>query len=93
MPGSEAEDMPRHDNDDMTPSILAFLPESGTPYFVLMLAGFVVGAWGHGMKSRFVAGLGIAMIFLGTLLLPLAVVATNDEPPPPKGGLPSSGPE
>jgi hypothetical protein len=77
----------------VTPLVLAFLPESGTPYFVLMLAGFVVGAWGHGMKSRFVVALGIAMIFLGTLLLPLAVVATNDEPPPPKGGLPSSGPE
>ena len=78
----------------MSPQLIAsFLPESGTPYFALMLIGFVVGAWGHGMKSRFVVGLGIAMIFLATLLLPLAVVITNDEPPPPKSGLPSSGPE
>jgi hypothetical protein len=78
----------------MSPLALAgFLPESGTPYFALMLIGFVVGAWGHGMKSRVVVGLGIAMIFLATLLLPLAVVVTNEQPPPPKRGLPSSGPE
>ena len=73
--------------------LIGFLPESGTPYFALMLIGFLVGAWGHGMKSRFVAGLGILMIFLATLLLPLALIVTKDEPPPPKGGLPSAGPE
>ncbi|HEX6117563.1 MAG TPA: hypothetical protein VFY99_10715 [Solirubrobacterales bacterium] len=77
----------------MSHAFVSFLPESGTPYFVLMLIGFVVGAWGHGMKSRFVVGLGIAMIFLATLLLPLAVVITNEEPPPPTRDLPSAGPE
>ena len=74
-------------------ALAAFLPETGTPYFALMLIGFVVGAWGHGMKSRVVVGLGIAMIFLATLLLPLAVIVTNEDPQPPKGGLPSAGPE
>jgi len=76
-----------------TTALAGFLPETGTPYFALMLVGFLVGAWGHGMKSRFVAGLGILLIFLATLLLPLAVIVFNDEPPPPKRGLPSAGPE
>jgi hypothetical protein len=73
--------------------LASFLPESGTPYFVMMIAGFVIGAWGHGMKSRFVVALGIALIFLATVLLPIALIATGEEPEPPKGGLPSQGPE
>ena len=47
---------------------------------VLMLAGFVVGTVGHLYKSRLLVGVGIAMIFAATLLLPLAVIATEDEP-------------
>jgi hypothetical protein len=73
--------------------LASFLPESGTPYFVMMIAGFVIGAWGHGMKSRFVVGLGIALIFLATVLLPIALIATGEDPQPPKGGYPSQGPE
>ena len=73
--------------------LTAFLPESGTPYFVMMVAGFIIGAWGHGMKSRVVVALGIALIFLATLLLPLATVITNDDPLPSQGDLPSAGPE
>jgi hypothetical protein len=56
------------------------LPQTIGPYLMLMLAGFVVGAAGHLYKSRLVVGIGIAMIFLATLLLPLALVATQDEP-------------
>lgn len=66
-----------------TTFIASFLPESLTPYLVMMVAGFVIGAWGHGMKSRWVVAFGILLIFLGTTLLPLALVVFNDEPPPP----------
>jgi hypothetical protein len=63
------------------PLLADVLPDTITPYLVLMLAGFVVGAGGHLYRSRFVVAIGIAMIFLATLLLPLAVIATEDEPP------------
>jgi hypothetical protein len=56
------------------------LPETITPYLLLMLAGFVVGTAGHLYKSKLVVAIGILMIFAATLLLPLAVLATEDEP-------------
>jgi hypothetical protein len=56
------------------------LPTSISPYLVLMLAGFVVGTLGHLYKSKIFVATGILMIFLATLLLPLAVIATEDEP-------------
>ena len=56
------------------------LPHTISPYLTLMLVGFVLGAAGHVYKSRLIVGIGIAMIFLATLLLPLALVATEDEP-------------
>ena len=59
------------------------LPDTITPYISLMIVGFFVGSFGHLAKSRFLVGVGIAMIFAATLLLPLAVIATEDEPPGP----------
>ena len=57
------------------------LPDTITPYLLLMLGGFVVGAAGNLYKSKFVVAVGILMIFAATLLLPLAVIATEEEPP------------
>jgi hypothetical protein len=56
------------------------LPQTITPYLFLMLAGFVVGTAGHLYKSKVVIAVGIIMIFSATLLLPLALIATQDEP-------------
>ena len=56
------------------------LPETITPYLLLMLGGFVVGTAGHLYKSKLVVAIGILMIFAATLLLPLAVIATEEEP-------------
>ena len=56
------------------------LPNTITPYLLLMLAGFVVGTAGHLYKSKLVVAIGIMMIFAATLLLPLAVIATEEEP-------------
>lgn len=57
------------------------LPQTISPYLTLMVVGFAVGIAGHIYKSRLVVGLGILMIFAATLLLPLALVATEDQPP------------
>ena len=56
------------------------LPHTISPYLTLMILGFVVGTVGHVVKSRLWVGIGIAMIFLAALLLPLAVIATEEEP-------------
>jgi hypothetical protein len=61
--------------------LATLLPDTITPYLILMLLGFVVGSFGHVWKSKLVVAIGILMIFLATLLLPLAVIATEEEPP------------
>ena len=44
---------------------------SPAPYVALLVVGFVVGIFGHLIRSRVTIVLGIAMIFLATVLLPL----------------------
>jgi hypothetical protein len=56
------------------------LPDTITPYLGLMIGGFFIGTAGHIYRSKAVVAIGIAMIFLATLLLPLAVIATEEEP-------------
>ena len=63
------------------PLLADLLPDTISPYLFLMLGGFLVGAAGHLYKSKLVVAIGILMIFLATLLLPLAVIATEEEPP------------
>jgi hypothetical protein len=57
-------------------TILAFSP-SPVPFIVLMALGFVVGVTGHVYGSRPLVASGISMIFFATLLLPLALYATD----------------
>ncbi|MDX6581621.1 MAG: hypothetical protein QOI10_805 [Solirubrobacterales bacterium] len=61
----------------------AFLPDSIGPYLGLMIGGFVVAAYGHLAKLRWLVAIGIIMIFLATLLFPLALQFFSNEPPPP----------
>ena len=61
----------------------ALLPESIGPYIGLMGAGFILGAIGHLIRSRWLVALGVIMIFLATLLFPIALQLFADEPPPP----------
>jgi hypothetical protein len=65
------------------PPLADLLPHTISPYITLMIVGFFVGTFGHMSRTRWLVGVGIAMIFLATLLLPLAVIATEDEPPGP----------
>ena len=69
----------------MAPPLADLLPDTITPYISLMVLGFFVGSFGHLIKSRLTVGVGIAMIFAATLLLPLAVIATEEEPPGREG--------
>jgi hypothetical protein len=62
---------------------LAILPHEVKPYLALMVIGFVVGTFGHMSRSRAMVAIGIGMIFAATLLLPLAIIATNDTPEKP----------
>lgn len=59
-------------------SVAAALPQSVGPYVALMVAGFVVAIWGQGMHSKWTAAVGIIMIFLASLLLPLALHVFSD---------------
>jgi hypothetical protein len=56
------------------------LPQTISPYLYLMLAGFVVGILGHLFKLKILIGSGILMIALATLLLPMALVLSEDQP-------------
>ena len=56
--------------------LLAFSP-SPVPFIVLMGLGFVVGVAGHVYRSRPMVATGIGLILIATLLLPLALYATE----------------
>jgi dipeptide/tripeptide permease len=53
------------------------LPDSLTPYAVLLAIGFLIGWYGHGAKSNWLIAFGIAVILAAIGLLQLAV-ATHD---------------
>jgi hypothetical protein len=68
---------------DLLPPLAALFPQGPGPYIVLMLAGFLFGILGHLARARWLVAAGIALIFLGALLFPLAANLTTDERPPP----------
>jgi hypothetical protein len=57
------------------------LPQSGTPYMVLVLAGFGVGILGYMSSTRWLVAAGVALIVLGALLFPIAINLTENTPP------------
>jgi hypothetical protein len=67
----------------------AVLPDDDTPYLVLMVAGFIVGILGHVFRVRLMVAVGIAMIFLATLLLPIALNLLGDREEPSVPGAPA----
>ena len=58
------------------------LPESVSFYLAMMLVGFLIGGYGHLAKSRLLIILGVLLIFLATLVLPVAIVLTDESPSP-----------
>jgi mannose/fructose/N-acetylgalactosamine-specific phosphotransferase system component IIC len=59
------------------------LPHSTGPYVALMIAGFVIAAFGHLSRSRWLITIGILVIFLAAAIFPLAVNLTNEAPEQP----------
>ena len=55
---------------------LAFSP-SPVPFIALMAIGFLVGVVGHVYRSRSLVATGIGLVFIATLLLPLAIYSTE----------------
>jgi dipeptide/tripeptide permease len=53
------------------------LPDSLTPYAVLLAIGFAIGWYGHGARSNWIIAFGIALILASIGLLQLAI-ATHD---------------
>ena len=48
-------------------------PTNPTPYVLLMLFGFVIGAIGHLVRSRTLVAIGVLAVFMGTVLLPIGI--------------------
>jgi hypothetical protein len=61
--------------------LASLLPQSGTPYILMVLAGFAFGILGYMSTTRWLVGAGIALIVLGALLFPIAINLTENTPP------------
>jgi hypothetical protein len=57
--------------------VLAAFAPSPVPFIALMALGFLVGVGGHIYGSRPAIATGIGLIFIATLLLPLAIYSTD----------------
>jgi hypothetical protein len=68
---------------DLALPLADLFPRSPGPYIALMLAGFAIGIVGHVFRVKWLVGAGVALIFLGALLFPLAANLTTDNRPPP----------
>lgn len=57
--------------------VVADLVPKGDPnltvFIVIMIAGFVIGTYGHVIKSRTLIVIGILMILAATVVLPLLI--------------------
>lgn len=47
------------------------------PFIALMFLGFLVGVAGHVYKKQTLVAVGIAFVFLATLLIPLGIYLSN----------------
>ena len=56
---------------------MSSLRDSPGVFIALMALGFLVGTAGHVYRSNFTIGLGIAMVFTATILLPLLIFASD----------------
>jgi CHASE2 domain-containing sensor protein len=64
-------------------ALFADLIPSGDPdvgvFVAIMLAGFLIGIAGHVVRSQVLIVVGIALVFLGTVALPLLVFGSGTE--------------
>jgi hypothetical protein len=69
--------------------LASFLPQRIEPYIALMGVGFAVGILGHLSRARWLVLIGILLIFLATLLFPLAINLFSEQPEQPGQNVPS----
>ena len=50
------------------------------PFIALMLAGFVIGIYGHIVKQRAIVALGIGLIFVATFIVPILLNIIHSGP-------------
>lgn len=50
---------------------------SPTVFVVMLVAGFLIGSFGHLIKSRTLVAIGVLLIFLATVLVPITIHATR----------------
>ena len=50
---------------------------SPKPFIALFAAGFGIGVFGHLAGSRVIVAFGIAIVFVATLILPIALTISN----------------
>jgi hypothetical protein len=50
---------------------------SPTFFVVVLLLGFLIGAFGHLVKSRTLVALGIGLVFAATVALPVVLALSN----------------
>ena len=69
----------------MVLTLAVALPETITPYLLLMLGGFVVGTAGHLAGSRRTVVVGLAILFVASaLLLAGGYLAFQEDPVDPR---------
>jgi hypothetical protein len=66
---------------DLVLPLLALLPQSGTPYFILFGAGFAIGIVGHLSGSRGLVAVGVALVAFAAFFLLVAFNLTENTPP------------
>ncbi len=65
----------REDGPDLIPD--SGLETDPAPYLILFGVGFLLGALGHLTQTKTLIALGVAMVFLATLILPLVYALGN----------------
>ena len=60
--------------------LASFLPGSTGPYLALLIAGFVVGAYGHVAKLRWLVVFGILLILAATVMFQVALQTLPNPP-------------
>jgi hypothetical protein len=64
-------------NPDQGPSQTGDFRVDPAFFFILLGAGFLIGAFGHIIKSRTIVAVGVILIFLATVFIPIALNATH----------------
>jgi hypothetical protein len=64
------------------PPLANLLPDALGPYLGLLIAGFLVGWYGHGLRSNWLVALGILLILAAVVLLQVAISSEDGRTPP-----------